>query len=470
MAISPIDYTGMLVQPDFSPLQAIAQQVQQQRLLTEQKRAQEAAAAQKVADIRAVTNDPTRQNLLAYQLKYPKDTEAASAGWKSYSEERQRQNLSDMSSVYAAIQNGRPDYARSILKSRQDALKGSGEDTSQTDQALALLESGNPEDLRLLQGIALTGIGVATGPDKFESTISGLRGQERESALLPSKLRKGEADADVAEAEATISEAKADEAPAQQSAATRKAEADADVAETTARYAPKQQEADLVRKSADVENIRSLIEERAARLDLDRDKLTSDVQLQLEKMDYDRTKLSDGQAAKVTEFVTNAEANRGIAQRARAVAERFQSLEGNATASGWFSVLNGQEVAQLRRDYAAIMGSQAIKNLPPGSASDTDIKLAIGGFPPQNARPSTIRKFLTGLAKLQDAAANSEQSKADWIANNGNLGTAQRDLYVNGTRVPKGTTYGTFAKSRAAYERRNEQSDLSDRSYMRYAQ
>ena len=213
-----------------------------------------------------------------------------------------------------------------------------------------------------------------------------------------------------------------------------------------------------------------MITDRANRFGLDRDKFESDVQMQLDRMDIDRTKVSEGGAKQIGDFVTNAEGARAMGARAKDLAEQFDGITGQGAGSGWFAVVNGQEVSRIRREYQGLMGSQVVKNLPPGSASDADIKLAIGGFPPPNARPSTIAKFLRGMSKLQDMAANLDQSKADWIAGNGNLGTLQRDVFVNGVRVAKGTTYGEFSKTAAARMRREQDRDISNRGYMRYGQ
>ncbi|MGB1373823.1 MAG: hypothetical protein ACPG6R_11925 [Aequoribacter sp.] len=65
------------------------------------------------------------------------------------------------------------------------------------------------------------------------------------------------------------------------------------------------------------------------------------------------------------------------------------------------SIVGSQDAETLlRKQYASLRSSQAVKNLPPGVASDKDIALALEGFLPTNADPIAIASFLRGMAKL----------------------------------------------------------------------
>jgi hypothetical protein len=75
-------------------------------------------------------------------------------------------------------------------------------------------------------------------------------------------------------------------------------------------------------------------------------------------------------------------------------------------------------VSELRRRYAAVRGSQVVDNLPPGSASDVDIALALAGFPSENASGKQLASFLRGTAKLELAKADFEDFKANYISEN----------------------------------------------------
>ena len=80
---------------------------------------------------------------------------------------------------------------------------------------------------------------------------------------------------------------------------------------------------------------------------------------------------------------------------------------------------NQDAETELRRRYYAIRGSQVVKNLPPGAASDTDIKLALAGFPADTAGAKEISSFLKGVAKLEEATADFNEFQAQYISDNG---------------------------------------------------
>ena len=76
---------------------------------------------------------------------------------------------------------------------------------------------------------------------------------------------------------------------------------------------------------------------------------------------------------------------------------------------------NQDAITELRKNYLEIKGSQVVKNLPPGSASDADIKLAIAGFPEDTDAPGIIASKLRGMAKLQRMDAEYNNLKAQLI-------------------------------------------------------
>ena len=74
---------------------------------------------------------------------------------------------------------------------------------------------------------------------------------------------------------------------------------------------------------------------------------------------------------------------------------------------------------ELRKDYYAIRGSEVVNNLPPGAASDTDIALALAGFPDDSANGQQIASFLRGLAKINEYQKQYSEFKASYISENG---------------------------------------------------
>lgn len=114
-----------------------------------------------------------------------------------------------------------------------------------------------------------------------------------------------------------------------------------------------------------------------------------------------------------------------VAASMEGLAQEFAdaNVGGGAAQGKWreaYKDFTGQQdaVTELRKRYNAIRGSQVVKNLPPGAASDTDIQLALSGFPSDNAPGVQIESFLRGVAKLEREKAKFENFKANFISEN----------------------------------------------------
>lgn len=133
-------------------------------------------------------------------------------------------------------------------------------------------------------------------------------------------------------------------------------------------------------------------------------------------------------------------------------AEAFKDITGTQDA-----------VTDLRKRYNSIRGSQVVNNLPPGAASDTDIALALSGFPSDNAGAPQIASFLRGIAKLEQQKANFAAFKADYITNNkseAGLLRAWKEQTGQGGGQP--VSRGNAQTAQPA--------PVGNRSYMRYGQ
>lgn len=86
----------------------------------------------------------------------------------------------------------------------------------------------------------------------------------------------------------------------------------------------------------------------------------------------------------------------------------------------WFKKAIGSEneASEIRRKFRDLRASQVVKNLPPGAASDTDIQLALSGWPGDNANSETLASFLRGQAKLAKINAKFERFKAEYLSEN----------------------------------------------------
>jgi hypothetical protein len=93
------------------------------------------------------------------------------------------------------------------------------------------------------------------------------------------------------------------------------------------------------------------------------------------------------------------------------------------------------EVSALRRKFRGIRASQAMKNLPPGPASDKDIKLALGAFPPENAPARVISSYIKGAAKLSRIDQAFQTFKAEYISENKNTAGLIKAWKKNKVRI-----------------------------------
>ncbi len=101
-----------------------------------------------------------------------------------------------------------------------------------------------------------------------------------------------------------------------------------------------------------------------------------------------------------------------------------QGVEGGVIDGSWgeyFADLTGQQdwKTELRKDFAQVRASEAVRNLPPGAASDADIALALKPFPSDNATGAQVASFLRGLSKLSAYNEKYNSFKANYISEKG---------------------------------------------------
>lgn len=437
-----IDLLGLIGGGDVgADVAAHGQAIKAQQIADAQMARQLAAQKQlDTARAEAIAN-PSAANFGKLFLLAPQEHEAIKSAWQTKDADSQKTDLADLSSVRGYLRAGKPDLARNVIQRRIDADKKVGQDTTDDEEFLGLID----EDPEGAAGHTDYMIAASIGPEKWDAAFGKIDDGRRADTKLPGEVTK------------TVSEATLNQANA------------AKTLTETGEIAPNAQ-AERELKSAQVANYQSAIDERAARLALDRDTLETNTGLKLEEMAQarDNRPLSGVAEQTLTTSVVAAESSRQLASRMTDLAEK---VEGANLSGGWVSWLaqNGGNAYGkpnlLRKEYTTLINAQAVKNLPPGPASDKDIKLALSGYPPATADAPTMSSWLRGVAKLQNIAANREQARADWISDNGTLGRAKRDLTVNGVKVPAGSTFADFSASAAAVERREA---VTDRGYMRF--
>lgn len=445
--MAPIDYRIDVQTPFQAALQGYQagagirddqfKQQQQQAALAQQQQMQQ--------DIAAVTANPNAgaRDYAALTLKYPALKDQFKQAWDMSGKDQQAGKLDLASRAYAALSAGRPDVAEQLMRDRAAAMRNSGapEQDVKAQEMWADLIKASPEQARHIGGLMLSSV---MDPDKFASTFGTLGDQGRSADKAPAEIR-------AAEAGAAIKEAEASNAP------TAAALSNADV--------------------------RSRIADRAGRLALDRDKLTSDVEMELYRLKQKAGEL-DGDAKKlINESAVQAVGSTQSAQQMLDLADR---VDQTARAGNWGAGMKFREyakqqlgtedyVSQLKREYTRIATSGVLRLLPPGPASDKDIQLAREGVPDSSSDPALITSYLRGLAKLQQYDAAASSAKAEWVNAVGHLGKPKTDIEVDGIKVPAGSTYVDFSRQflqRRADEMAARQAtqQLQSRGYMRFAQ
>jgi hypothetical protein len=394
--------------------------------------------------------NPTAQDFTQITIKYPQLTEHFKNTWTMLDAGQQQNQLSSATQVYAALHAGKPEIAQKLLDEQSTAYTNAGDEkNARISSTLSQLIQQSPETARTSAGLFLSSI---LGPDKFASTFTSLGGEQRAQEKQPGELAKVNAEGRKATYEANNT--------------------------------PQRLALENNQTAANIRNLDSQIGNRAAQLKLDRDKLQSDVELKLYELNLkgNPTYNMDGDAKKLINDSTVASVSADqSAGQILDLAGRLEKEGGGygafGTASEWLKKATGNQdsMTQMRNEYTRIRNSQAMKMLPPGSASDKDVAMAMGGFPPETADAKTMASFLRGMAKLNQYTAVAENAKAEWVNSVGHLGKPKTDIVVDGINVPAGSTFTDFARQYMGtkVEQRatqQAQQQIPSRSYMRWAQ
>lgn len=431
--MQPINYLAQIPQPDLSQsilggLQAgtsIRQSIDQRAAQEQEKRIQQSY----MTDMQAYAQKPTAQGAAQLALKYPKQAEAIGGYFKTLDSERQKAELQFGNQVYGALQGGRADIATQLLEQRVAGLKNSGQDYQ--DEQVYLDQLKNDPQKGSQAVMAMLGYGLASLDQKFAENHTKLQ-------TLPADI------------------------------AAKNAQAAKDMAEASA--IP-------VREETNRLNINSQIQERAARLMLDEDRLASETEAKLADLESKRGALGDSGIKIVNDSTAAAVAADMAAGQSLDLADRLEKEGGGygafSSASEWLKKSTGNQDAMsaMRQEYTRLRNSIAVKSLPAGPATDKDIELALKGIPPETADARTMASFLRGVAKIQQREAVLESAKAEWANSVGHLGKAKSDIEVDGRKVAAGMSFTDFAKSYIDGKSKEQLGAkvVPGRSYMRFA-
>jgi hypothetical protein len=296
--------------------------------------------------------------------------------------------------------------------------------------------------------------------------------------------------------------------PSEVSSAVSKADNDlsnALIAREKAKNAPEVEaaDADIKKLQAEQERVKAKFQTQTILADLDSKKwATQNIKSQIGERDFllkGKKELQDFQIAEIIQKIAKSAApdiSEGAKKDINALVMDSVNLRNSATnalnlsnkietmggGTGKFTSFaetmktatgNQNAFTELRNEYNRLRNSVAIRNLPPGVATDKDISLALEGLPPPTANAETIASFLRGTAKLQQYEAATKDAQTEWISSVGSLGNTRNDITISNTRVPKGTTYVEYQDrfmKRNADELAKQQAieAIPTRGYMNY--
>jgi len=396
--MQPINYLGMIPQPDIgrsllSGLQAgsVFREMRQQELAAQQA---EQAKQRYAADLQATFANPTPQAFATLSAKYPQQREAFKQSWDMLNKDQQDSEFISGAQAFNALNAGNVPAAKSLLDQRISAMTNAGQDARKLQTMRDALEGGDTKSVQANLGFVLS----AVDPERWD------------------KMTKTAASAEMRPLEM------------------------------------EEKRVVIAEKRVGMANIQSQIQDRADRLRLDSDKLASDVELKLQEFEQTAGKLPESAQKLVNEAVIAATAGETAASNMADLADRFEREGGGYGGISRFGEFaaraTGQQdyMTKLRQEYVRIRNSAALRNLPPGPATDKDIEIARQGMPDENAGSAYIASFLRGVAKVERINAQMEDAKAQWVGENGTLGKARRDVDIGGVRVPAGTTFNEFQR------------------------
>jgi hypothetical protein len=378
-------------------------------------------AMQMKQDLELLASNPkaSAKDYASMMVKYPAISEHLKSSWDVLKPEQQENKIKQASQVHAATLSGNYDVAKKLLTEQAEALRNAGQESeAKATEAMAKMIEFNPEIAKTTTALTLSAL---MGSDKYADTFSSIETQRREAEKLPGEKGKLEAEAQIKQIEA--------------------------------QNAPDRIALENELGAANVKNIYSQIGERSKRLNLDKDKFTSDVQQKLRELNQKNSSVDDG-AKKIINDSTVAAI--GAAQSADQMSNLADKLQEAASSSGVYAkggelykkvTGNQDSVTLLRQEYIRLRNTQAVKTLPPGPATDRDIDLALKGFPEDTANPETMASFLRGMSKLSSLEEINESAKAEWVNATGHLGKAKTDINIDGVEVPAGTNFINFAKT-----------------------
>lgn len=445
--VQPINYMLDVANPVQTTLQGFNGGLQLGVAYADRQRALKQAEDDKLArqqmsaELSNLANNPTPEGYTKVMTMYPQLSENLKRAYDTMDDGQRKNTLSLASQSYAALANNQPDIAKQVLGDAATAYENSGnkKDASVLRGYVKMIEN-NPSAARTSIGMLM----ASTNPDKFAEIYGKLGDEQRANEMQPYQIN-------------------------QISANTAKTKAETQGQNIENLYKPQQLQGGIDQTQSQTAlnyaNIKNMAEQRQ----IDRDKLETETSLKLQELNPSNVKLTEGAQKLVNDTMLSSVASEQSANQQNDLANRIESAGGGFGAFSkfgeWIKGQTGNQGAmtQLRNEYTRIRNSQAIKNLPPGPATDKDIEMALKGFPPETADSKTIASFLRGMAKMNQRDAAYQQMQAEWVNQVGNMGSAKRDVEILGVKVPAGTTFSGYATKNIGKALKHQANQAVDR-------
>lgn len=426
--MQPINYMAPQQMPTPDAFAPVAQGFQLGSAIVQQRQQQveaeqaEALQEQMQADFGALGASPSPAAVARLMVKYPQISEQLKRGYDALSSEQQKASTAQVGQVYSAIRAGRPDLAKQMITDGITAAENSGDvEAANASKAMLRLLDEAPQAAELT---GATFLAAALGPDKFADTYGKLGSERRADEVQGLEVAKKGAEVFKAQVEAAYSEQIA--------------------------------QAGIKKSAAEVSNLYSQIQDRAARQRLDEERLALDTAELMRKVSDPTARLTADSIKIVNTAAADSASNAQAADKAQELAKKFEKAgQGGGrygSAKEFLAQVTGSEdeYSLLRKEYIRLRNSEAIRTLPPGPATDRDIALMLEGYPSPDADAATMASFLRGVSKANKIAAATNEAKAEWLAQNGTLTRAANPITIGGDEIAPGTTFAEYAKRKAA--------------------
>lgn len=186
--MGPIDYAGPLAQLANAPT-FLDREIQRSlgRAQVDQAEANSALMRQRVAadiadrqqqeqygrEVSMALESGDPRAISALIARYPQFKDALKTNWDQMDTLRQRSEMRQAAGVWSALNAGNTEAAIKVFEDRITSDRAAGQDTSEDEQAVALLKSGDPKAVNTVKG--QLGLFMASVvPDKFSSVVEQL--------------------------------------------------------------------------------------------------------------------------------------------------------------------------------------------------------------------------------------------------------------------------------------------------------